>query len=177
MSSSIVSPRQRLDLLLCLAFEYMVCLIAASIVWHDLEFIGAGLFFAGLYGIRCLNWLLRSGCSMLSFWLTREQRVDTLVATMRRLGMPQYGDSYRYDDAPNLIASVAQRSDLNESLRDFLLALVGEFQFIRSNRMGLAYVQSLSVLNAALSKYQKDMPASGKMPYEERRSGRGLQAA
>jgi hypothetical protein len=177
MSSSIVSPRQRLDLLLSLTFEYLVCLIAASIVWHDIELVGAALFFAGLYAIRGLNWLLRSGSSMLSFWLTREQRVDTLVATMRRLGMPEYGDSYRYDDAPNLIAGIAQRADLNESLREFLMALVGEFQFMRSNRLGIAYVQGLSVLNAALSKYQKDMPNSGRLPFEERRTGRGLQAA
>ena len=179
MSRSIISPKIRLDVLLGLACEYVFCLAVSAVIWKELYFGGAALLFAGLYVVRAANWLLSGICSLLSFWLTRKQRVDTLVETLRRLDMPAYTDSFRYDDAPALVSGIAQRADICEDLRTFLQSVAGELHYMRSNRQGIAYVQSLAVLNGALTQYQNGLPVSTQAtdPVEERRSGRGLQAA
>ena len=179
MSRSIISPRIRLDVLLGLACEYVFCLIVAAIIWKGLDLGGAALLFAGLYAARAANWLLSGICSLLSFWLTKQQRVDTLVETFRRLDMPSYTNSFRYDDAPALVSGIAQRAEICEDLRSFLQALAGELHYMRSNRQGVAYVQSLAILNGALTQYQEGQQIMdvGTEPLEERRSGRGLQAA
>jgi hypothetical protein len=179
MLNSFTAPRMRIDLLVCLGCEYFVCLLLALLISKELNFGTAALYFGGLYILRAANWLLNSGCSLLSFWLTRQQRINTLLDKLHYLDMPRYTDFIRYDEAPSLITGVAQRAEISEDLRNFLQALAGELFFLRSNRRALAYVQSLAILNGALSKYRQDLPVRRQQddPVEERRSGRGLQVA
>lgn len=180
MFHSLVSPRLSADFSLKLLCEFCFCLAASLVLWRELSLSHAVLLFAGLYGLRAVNWLIQSVSSGCAFWVTRQQRIDVMVETMRRLGMPPYTDSFSYDEAPLMVAGISQRADICDDLRAFLQGVAGELQYMRSNRMGLSYVQSLSILNGALRAHQLQQAMSLEPEadrVEERRIARDWKAA
>lgn len=155
--------RQYLSLMpIYLAFEYAACYLAASLMGDkDNTWMVAGFLILALYGFRIANWLFKAAMAVPVYYITKKSRIDNIVAKFYKYKLPVTKDMQFCDDILAVFLNLAKQKDIDEDLRQFLYMTVCEVSILKSLNHTLLFMQSMIVIDAALSRYINESNARG----------------
>jgi hypothetical protein len=135
------------------------------VVWifdRDSMWTTGAFFLAGLYAFRVANWLFRVLVGSAMYYITKERRVDAVVAMFYQHKLPlTEGLAVDTDDLQAEFAVLARKPGISEDLRHFLYMTVAEITWLRMEGRLFALFQASSVLDAAVRRYRNEVNARG----------------
>jgi len=146
-----------------IGFEYAICFIIAfgfQSSQSDNIFLVAFFFLMALYGFRIVNFLIKILISIPIYYLTRNARIDSIVAMLYKFKLPVTDDLQVGDDTLAEFARIARHQSTNEELRQFLNLTIAEINLFRTSGKILVAMQSMAVIDAAVARYVREFNAA-----------------
>jgi hypothetical protein len=120
------------------AIIYAICLLISG--QDDPTFMYALIGLAGLYGFRVANGLMNMVVGTIVYYLTKKQRVSTVVAMFYQHKIPVNQETM-FADGTGVLDTLAVAKELNEEAKKFAVMSVGELNGIRASSRPLALLQ------------------------------------
>ncbi len=138
------------------AIIYATCLLISG--QDDPTFIYALIGLAGLYAFRVANSLMNMLVGTIVYYLTKKQRVSTVVAMFYQHKIP-VNEETMFADGTGVLDALAVAKGLSEEARKFAFMSIGEINGLRASSRPLAVLQACAVIDAAWDRYRSEMNA------------------
>jgi hypothetical protein len=161
MFSTKWSRQLAMNLVIALALEfatlYVVCLFLADRRYESpITYAFIGL--AGLYAFRVANGVLNIIVNSAVYYVTKRQRVSSLVAMFYQYRIP-VNEETMFTDGNGLYEAIAASKDTSEDAKRFAIMSIGEFNGIRFSNRTLGLMQMYAVSDAAWERYRSEVNA------------------
>lgn len=138
------------------AIIYVVCVFITPAYESTLTYALIGL--AGLYVLRLANALLSLIVNTAIYYITKKQRVSTVVAMFYHYKVP-VNEETAFADGDGLLEAIAASKDSTPEAKRFALMSLGEFSGIRLSNRPLALMRAYSVMDEAWERYRSEVNA------------------